>query len=220
MIDGHLRVSTAQRENALQIVRDAAADGRLEFADLESRVARVMAAVTRDDVAGVLADLVPSAELHQVVADAPPLGEGPGYRWEEPVLIKVGSDGTRIGGDWLVPPFLEVHTTWAGAKLDFTRARAAGPLIDLVLVGSYGAVTIVVPEGWGVDLTSVQADSSAQVSSTVRTRPTPGHPRIVVRGRTGGGVKARTPSRFDQWQDRRRPAQPPTSEQTLAITAS
>ncbi|WP_203568928.1 DUF1707 SHOCT-like domain-containing protein [Aestuariimicrobium ganziense] len=207
--DRHLRVGTAQREHALELVREAAADGRLEYTELDSRVARALGAVTRDDLAMVLDDLVPSADLDQVLGESPALGEGPGYRWERPLVITSAVGQTRFGGDWLVPPFLEVHAKWNQAKLDFTHARSAGQLIDLVLVGGYGTLVLIVPEGWGVDVSAVMADQSSTVTSSVPTRPTAGHPRIVVRGRTSSGVRVRPASRFDKWQGRRKPAQPP-----------
>ena len=46
----HLRVGTAQRERALELIRNAAADERITFDELEGRVPRALGAVTRADL--------------------------------------------------------------------------------------------------------------------------------------------------------------------------
>lgn len=58
--NGHLRVSALQRDNAIAALRDAAADGRLTFAELEERVPKALAATLREELIAVLRDLVPS----------------------------------------------------------------------------------------------------------------------------------------------------------------
>ena len=55
----HLRVGTSQRERALAEIRNAAADERITFDELEGRVPRALGAVTRADLASVLEDLLP-----------------------------------------------------------------------------------------------------------------------------------------------------------------
>lgn len=56
--DGHVRVGTVHRERALTELRNAAADDRITFDELDARVARALQAQTRDDLAGVLGDLL------------------------------------------------------------------------------------------------------------------------------------------------------------------
>ncbi len=203
--DPQLRVGTAQRERAIEVIREAAADGRLDFDELEARVPRALAAVTRGDLALLLRDLVPSADLDAVLGNTAAVGEGVGFRWEEPLLIQAKGDSILVCGVWDVPPFIEVQVTSWGAKLNFTQARPLAKLIDLVLVGGgWGSVALVVPEGWGVDTQGLQSDGQSTVTSKVPTRPAPGMPRIVVRGRTTGNMQARHPSSFDLWQARRK----------------
>lgn len=192
--DRHLRVGTTQRELALEILRNAAAEDKLSFDELEARIPRALHAITRDDLAAVLNDLIPAAELDQALGGGASVGEGPGYTWDEPLIFEgKGWSALNIAGPWIVPPFLEVHSGIGGIKLDFSQARPAAKIIDLVImVGGWGSLTMIVPEGWGVDSTAYQADVNNMQSSGVRTRPSHGLPRVIVRGRTNGTVIVRT----------------------------
>lgn len=196
--DAHLRITTSQRENAVAIVRDAAADGRLDFDELDQRVGAALRALTRGDLTSVLIDLVPTAEMGSSLATAAPLAEGPGYRWEEPLMI-MGDwrRSTKLQGVWEIPPFIEINTDFAATVvLDMTHATFRSTAIDVVVTSSGGSIRLVVPQGWGVDIQGVQSDGmGASVTSRVPTRPDRELPRIVVRGRTTGSLKVRHPTR-------------------------
>ncbi|MGA4670484.1 DUF1707 SHOCT-like domain-containing protein [Propionibacteriaceae bacterium Y1923] len=197
--DRHLRVGTSQRELALEILRNAAAEDKLTFDELEARVPRALGAVTRADLVEVLNDLVASAEIDEVLGTAVTIGEGPGYTWDEPLVFESkGWSLMTIAGPWVVPPFLEVHCSIGGLRIDFSEARATSRIIDLVVMASsYGSTTIIVPEGWGVDSAAYQTDVNNFTSAGVRTRPDKGFPRVIVRGRTNGTVQVRHPKPSD-----------------------
>lgn len=195
-----LRVGTVHREHALETLRNAAADARITFDELEERVPRAVNARTRGDLAAVLDDLLPATELAALLGEHSTPGTGPGWRFEEPLLLRSsGWRMLRVLGEWDVPPFLEAQYGIGSLTLDFTRAQALAPIIDLVLVGSgWGAATLVVPASWGVDTQGLQIDSSSSVTSTVPTRPSAEGARLVVRGRVSGTVTVRTPTRGDE----------------------
>lgn len=195
----HLRVGTAQRERALEVIRNAAADERITFDELEGRVPRALGAVTRADLVSVLEDLAPAAEVDAVVGLDAPIGEGPGYSWDDPLVLEgTGWKQLTVSGEWVAPPFIEVHSSIGGVLLDFTLATAPAKVIDLVLVvNDWGTTTIVVPEGWGVDTQATQAEASYIETRGVRTRPQHGKPRIIVRGRTSGQVKVKVSTEKD-----------------------
>ena len=199
--DGQLRITPAQRERALAALRDAVADERLRFEELEQRTPRVLASQTRADLADVLFDLVPGADLAQVVGDALPVGDGPGMRWETPLLIE-GDSWWRthvVQGTWQVPPFLEVIASRGSVRLDFQKAEPLASVIDLVITSSWlGSVTLVVPKGWGVDVTSFSIAQNVTVTSGVPSRPAPGMPRLVVHGLVAGGFTARYPKASEE----------------------
>ena len=193
--DGHLRVTTGQRDNTVAVLREAAADGRLDFDELDQRVGTALRASTRDDLAAVLLDLVPTTQMEKALETTAPLGDGPGFRWEEPLVV----DGdwlrnTVIRGVWEVPPFLEVNTGMGYVKLDMTHAICHSRIVDLVITSSSGTITLVVPQGWCVDTSEVQTSGMAgTITSRVPTRSPMVAPRIVVRGRTAGSLKVRHP---------------------------
>lgn len=198
--DQGLRITTVQRENAVALVREAAADGRLSFDELDQRVETTLRALTRGDLASVLSDLVPASDLGSALSlessGTAIAAVGPGYRWEEPLMI-FGTWRRRAirRGAWEVPPFVEVNADMAASvRLDMTHATSRAAVIDLVVTSAGGSILLVVPEGWGVDAQGVQTDGlGASVTSSVPTRPERGLPRIVVRGRTTGSLKVRHP---------------------------
>lgn len=196
----HLRVGTAQRERALEVIRNAAADERITFDELEGRVPRALGAVTRADLVSVLEDLAPAAEVDAIVGLDAPIGEGPGYSWDDPLVLEgTGWKELVLAGPWIVPPFLEVHTSIGGVRLDFTDAEPRSKVIDLVLmVNDWGTTTIIVPEGWGVDTGATQAEVGYVEARGVRTRAHAGKPRIILRGRTSGQVKVRSATDGDR----------------------
>lgn len=203
--NGKLRINSLHRENATARLRDAAADGRLSFEELEERIPKVLAATVRSEVIAVLDDLVPVEEMDAVFADPAVAGQGPGYRFDTPLVLDAKEQGAiSRAGNWVVPPFLEVITGWARVYLNFTAAVAASPVIDLVVLSGGGTVVLVVPEGWGVDTERVgTSGQNASARSRVRTRPEPGKPRIVVRGRTTATMVVRHPNVFDRRRQRR-----------------
>lgn len=193
-----MRVSNLQRENAAAHLRDAAADGRLTFDELTPRLDRAFSAVTRGDLIDVLADLMEAEKVQAAITDEQVMGDGPGYRWDTPLVLKAsGLELSRVG-TWEVPPFLEVVTGYTGVHLNFCGAKTSTNLIDLVLVSGGGSTVLVVPEGWGVEAERLQTSGQAYVRSRVSTRPTGNNPRIVVRGSSSGSLTVRHPGRFDE----------------------
>lgn len=82
--DDKVRVNQMQRESAVSTLRDAAADGRLAFDELNERVAAALTAITRGDLVRLIDDLVVEDRLDGVLADAPIFGDGPGLNPRPP----------------------------------------------------------------------------------------------------------------------------------------
>lgn len=213
--DAQLRVTAAQRDHAAAELREAAADERIDFDELEARLPVVLGAKTRGDLISVLRDLVPSARMDAVIGVASPLGAGVGFSWEEPWVLQVKKwENIKLIGPWRLPPFMELIDTGFGIHLDATVAVPLAPVIDIVITGK-GKVVLVVPDGWGVDVTQLTADAGEMsgMSSTVRSRPDRGKPRLVLRGSFGGSVVVRNPGWWDRramakWEKQGRPAPP------------
>ncbi len=203
--DGPLvRVGDAERDQAIAVLHQAAVDGRLTAVELDDRMGRALASRTRGELRGLLEDLVPRAPLAEMLTGAPAARNlGPGYSWEDPLVITAKwSDESRIGA-WEVPPFLEVHPVVSNVKLNFMDAIPVSLLIDVVLVGGAGNLVLVVPGDWGVDITRVQKGMGS-ARSKVEPRPHYGRPQLVVRGGLAlGDLRVRYPGGFDTWQLKR-----------------
>lgn len=153
-----LRVSHADRDQMVEILRDAAADGRLETAELEERVERALTART-------FADLEPLVEDLPVAAPAPPAVHLRTPRG--PVSTEVAGDeglerlrayGQRLRreGAWRVPRVLEVDLHGGSARLDYTVARLPeGGESTLRLWAHGGSLRLTVPPHVAVDVTGV-----------------------------------------------------------------
>lgn len=115
-----------QREQALEVLRNAAAEERLTFEELEGRVPRALHATTRDDLTAVLTDLLSAERIEEIVGGEPPLGEGPGYSGEDPLVLESERwSELAVVGPWAVPPFLEVQTSIGGVRSSSPRPPSA-----------------------------------------------------------------------------------------------
>ena len=200
--DDQLRITSAQRERAVELVRQAAADGRLDFDEMNGRVWSVggswstspssravgLEAKTQGEVRRIVGDLVPSAELAAFLLDVTPALEGPGSTWDNPLMLGKDKKSLNLHGRWQVPPFMELYCSiWHSVKINFMEAVALAPVIDLVVVAHGGSPTFIVPQGWGVDTERLSVGNQGMFNSNVATRPEKGFPRIVMRGHVASG---------------------------------
>ncbi|WP_040160993.1 DUF1707 SHOCT-like domain-containing protein [Nigerium massiliense] len=200
----HIRIGHAERDQAVSVLQEAAAQGRLTMDELDGRVEEALSAKTRGDLHAVLADLVPRGPLDEMLVPQtrrPSLG--PGYSWEDPLVLTARWENEKRLGRWDVPPFLEVNAVAADVKLNFCHATPVSLVIDIVVQGGAGDCVLVVPGGWGVDLDRY-VKGMGSVKNEVTTRAQQGNPQIMVRGHGSlGSLKARYPTGWDERQQRR-----------------
>lgn len=200
----HLRIGHVERDRAVEIVREAAATGRLTLAELDGRIAEALQARTREDLWHVLVDLVPPGAMGSLVSPDAAAHAGPGTSWDDPVVLTARWHDVYRAGAWLVPAFLELNPVAGNIKLDFTDARIETPVVDLAIVGGAGDVIVVVPPGMGADCSGATSGAGS-VKSRVEPRSLAPHAQLVVRGRLSlGNVKVRHPNRWDTWRRERR----------------
>ncbi|WP_342373413.1 DUF1707 domain-containing protein [Propioniciclava soli] len=205
---GAIRIGHAEREQAVETLREAAADGRLTLEELDGRIEGALAARTRDDLRPLLADLLPPTDVELVVNTAAlqarqRAGE-PGWAWQDPLVLTARWDDVVRAGPWEVPPFLELHPVASNVKLNFVDARLTSEIVDVVVHGGAGDAILIVPDGWGADVSRVEKGLGT-IKSVVDTRPVGREPLLVVRGKGAlGTIKVRHPNRFDDWQRQRR----------------
>lgn len=202
-----IRIGHAERDEAVEALRVAAGEGRLTLDELDGRIEDALRARTRGDLQEVLADLLPAGELRAVVnpSAATVQFRGAGWSWQDPLAFVARWDDVVRAGPWEVPPFLEISPVAGSVKLNFVDARALHEVIDVQLIGGAGDAVLILPEGWGVDVSRVEKGNLGSVSNRVAARPTGRAPLVVVRGRVAlGSLKIRHMNRLDAWLRERR----------------
>lgn len=182
-----LRASDADRERVAAVLRQAAADGRLDLVEVDERLAQVYAARTYAELAPLTRDLpdataapVPLTGVQERSA-APPASSGG--------AVALMSEFRRKG-PWLVPRTFTCLAFWGGGHLDLREARFPGPDVTIRAFAIMGGVTIVVPEDAEVHVTGVGVMGGFDHSASGAGAP--GAPRITVTGLAfWGGVEVK-----------------------------
>lgn len=176
-----LRASHADRDRIVEILRDAAADGRLDTDELEERVERALTART-------FADLEPLTEDLLVAAPAPPAAADA----EVEQLNAIGQRLRREGA-WVVPRVIELSLAGGSALLDYTVARLPADGQSTLRISMYGgSVRLTVPPGVAVDLSGISTQGG-RVRDKVSRHAVPGeavtHVITVTGSMVGGRVR-------------------------------
>ena len=148
-----LRVSDADREQAAEVLRQAAGDGRITFEELDQRLEAAYAARTYGDLTEVTADLpAPGQPPPGPLATAAPgtfpaarIGGEPGSGMSVAIL-----GGVDRGGTWVVPPRHSVVAVLGGVQLDLREARFSQREVTIDVFTLMGGVDIMVGDDEGV----------------------------------------------------------------------
>jgi hypothetical protein len=183
-----MRVSHADRDRMVEILRDAAADGRLDTDELEERVERALTART-------FADLEPLTEGLPVAAPAPPAVPAPAEvspAADDVVRWHVAGQRLRREGAWTVPPVIELGMMGGSARLDYTVAQLPeGGRSTLRISTAGGRLRLTVPPGVAVDLSGLAA-TGGRIRDHASRHAVPGtvtHVITVTGTMFGGSVR-------------------------------
>lgn len=172
-----MRASDADREAVVEQLREAAAEGRIDMDELDTRLGQALSAKTYAELAPLTEDLVPIE-----VATG------------EPLVLKGGMHGVTRSGVWKVPPVIRAQGGVGGVRIDFTRAECRLREIELEVRGEMGGVKIVIPEGWTVHTDSLDHGLGGLKARTTDERKS-GAPLLRLTGSCGmGGVVVRHPN--------------------------
>lgn len=178
------RASDTDRENTAEILRQAAGDGRITLDELDARLSDTFAARTYAELAALTDDLPPARAGVPAAHPSVPATTG------EPLVIEGAGGSIRRAGRWPVPAEIEVRSTYGSAQLDFREAVFTAPVTTLSLDLKYGSVLLTLPDG-----ATAQVDCSSgwgRVRSAVPAIPEPGHPHLIVTGKTAyGSIRVR-----------------------------
>ncbi|MFE8913824.1 DUF1707 domain-containing protein [Streptomyces globisporus] len=180
---GELRASHDDREAVVEQLRDAAAEGRIDLDELDSRLEQALTSKTYAELAVLTADLPKS----QAAQDLPPL------------VLKGGMYGASRGpGRWEVPGHVVARAGLGGVSLDFTRAECRLAQVVVEAYGETSGVTIVIPDGWAADTTGMDPGFGGLKDKTTSDR-LPGTPLIRLTGSGGmAGVVIRHPNKRER----------------------
>jgi hypothetical protein len=182
-----LRVSDADRDATVAVLRQAGGDGRLTFEELAERVERADAARTAAELEALTADL----------GAAPPRPAAPPRKEKRWVVAVMG--GAERKGRWRPATRMNVIAVMGGAAIDLRDAELDAPEIEITAVTVMGGIEVVVPEGVEVDLSdfALMGGNSGPKDAPVP----PGAPVVRVRAYSlmgGVGVSRKKPREPNQ----------------------
>lgn len=177
------RIGDADRERAAEVLREAAAQGRISLEELDERLEQAWTARTYADLEPLTADL-PGHGSARAGSTAPAVRPGgrvvPGDRQQTASAILSGLDRS---GHWVVPEQFTVTILMGGATLDLRAASFAAPEVVLNINAVMGGCEVIVDlatrvviEGNGV------MGSFAAASGNPKPELTPDSPTVRIRG--------------------------------------
>jgi len=190
-----LRAADTDRDRAAELLRQAAAEGRITFDELDERISQAYAAKTFADLAALTSDL-PGPGVSAPVPAAPryhppdvPAGTHP------PTISVAILSGTKRAGPWLVPPAYTAVAILGGVELDLRDARCTADEITIQAFCLMGGVTITVPEDMAVDVSGIGIMGGFDHQASGPGAPGAPHLRVVGIALMGGVEVKRRPAR-------------------------
>lgn len=170
-----LRASDADRQSAIDVLREHYAAGRLTLEEFADRSSVALEARTRRELTAVGADL-PELSVDRPVRPQPSRFSR-AKRW---TIAVFSFQGRR--GPWLLSGRTSAVSLFGKCHLDFRGALLPtdAEVIDVSAVSVFGAVELVVPEGVPVELSGF-AVFGKHDSTSDRTQPLRGLPTIHIR---------------------------------------
>jgi hypothetical protein len=185
-----MRASDADRDQVIDVLREAVGDGRLTADEFEERLTAAMASRTFGELAALTADLV-----------VPPSSStAPAESAADVIRIRQRGGSVSRTGRWVVPRLIELRPTWCDVTLDFTDAVITHDVLFIDMRMRGGILTLVAGPGIVVD-----ADALRVRYTDVEMRPSaePGAPvilRVELAGRMRyGRIDVQRPGRASGW---------------------
>ncbi|WP_201931732.1 DUF1707 SHOCT-like domain-containing protein [Nocardioides donggukensis] len=142
-----LRISDSDRHQVAELLREAAAEGRLDWDELEERLEATYAAKVAGDLVPIVADLpgsppAVSSEAHPAVPRPPLLPAG--SRHDFSLAVMSGQDRRGV---WEIGPSHTAFAMMGGVTLDLREARFAAPEVVVTAVAVMGGIDVHVNAG-------------------------------------------------------------------------
>lgn len=166
-----LRASDDDRSRVAERIRAAAANGRLELSELDSRISAVYAARTHGELDSAARGLPEPGLRDELVVDRAPTSRF--------ALGMFG--GFERKGEWIVPPKFTAWSMWGGGCVDLTEARFSSGDTEILAVALWGGTEIIVPDDIEVEVKGIGL-FGAFGRRGARKTGRPGTPRVVIKG--------------------------------------
>ena len=138
-----IRASDAERDATVDLLREAAAEGRLTLEELSDRVEAAAGAVTRSELAVLTSDLPAKTVVLGAAAQTPD--------------VRAVGDIKRSGA-WAVEADSHFRTWFGAIKLDLRQAQISATETHIHARAVFGNVDLLVPEGVEVEDPHPHAD--------------------------------------------------------------
>lgn len=181
-----LRASDADREQTLEALAAASAEGRLSLEEYSQRSEVALAARTLGELTGLTSDLptLPQSDPAPVPVE---------------ITAVLGNESRK--GHWVVPAHLTVRSVLGDCHLEMQQAVIRQHVTTIDATVRFGSMTIFVPDG--IDVRMHGRAVLGAKSSQLRGEPQPGAPVLVVNCNVlCGAVTVRRPD----WMMRRQMA--------------
>src|SRR5215467_100693 len=175
---GHMRVGDTDREQAANVLREAAGQGRISMDELDERLELAYAAKTYADLAAVTHDL-PQAGTALSPAGAAPAAGRIGGTPRNKFSIAIMSGARRMGA-WVLPSRYVAVAVMGGIELDLREARFSEPEVTVHAYTLMGGIQITVPEDIEVDVSGIAFMGGFDHNAS--GPGVPGAPRLKVIG--------------------------------------
>ena len=182
-----MRVSDSDREQAADVLREAAGQGRISLDELDERLESAYAAKTYADLTAVTRDLPGPAQAPSAVqpAMAGRIGGTPRSKFSVAIM-----SGARRMGRWVVPRTYVGVAVMGGIELDLREAQFSEPEVTIHAYTCMGGIEITVPEDVDVDVSGFAFMGGFDHNAS--GPGVPGAPRVRILGfALMGGVDVR-----------------------------
>jgi hypothetical protein len=182
MPDDSLRASHEDRDRIVDVLREAAGDGRLTSGELDERVERALTARTYGELAALTADLPATRTT------------APAAKPKDVLRIERFGANERRDGDWVLPQRIELVVTGGNVTLDFTQAVITLPSLQIHAMVSGGNLTLITGPGIAVDTDEVAVMGGRVILSQSAEPAAPVLLQVSITGRMiGGNLRVRPP---------------------------
>ena len=164
------RIGHKERDDAVELLRTAAGDGRITLDELETRIEAALEARTADDINVLIADL---PERTGSVAPATAA---------KPVRLAVSHGAVERLGAWLVPQEVTVELRHGVCALDLRTPTLPSDGVTIAVQARHSVIKVLVPENAAVDLGDVGRHHSQTRDAGARRVTAVSGPPIVFTG--------------------------------------